>query len=1253
MLNCINKLFDNYFLENNVVNILSTDINIDETFNLFSYIFDKYKDNNTFTTETVLKDIVFPVINRLGWTQLTTPSSQLPNDYPLFWLVPKNQPNLSADKGPNLESLTDLALKTPLAVGFGSRPTFDEPTTGADLRGREPKSDDLRSIDLFGLKKNPFLAAPSLAVTGTPPHGFWTNGWTWLYWDDSLTIKPESRPLFFLDQILAQKDLAAFRLFVGFFAASSHVEFPARPAKIKVLSQKNQKRLQEIETDLLDQLVGLNVKTAILTEIGQILSLTKGDFGPPSPRETFENSLRFILRLFFIACFEAKYPDAYRLAGLSSLSLKDLVLTNWPDPQGFEAFWALKKLFQAFDPQSSALGFTPYALDLFTEEKSPKLADPSLFPNASLSRLLKRLLTRPQDGAQHLGDFSYFSLNLIGRIYERLLDFEFRLVPFDLPTLTLTTDQNPPPDYPQGQLRLMAARFDRKSGGGYYTPLSLAWPLVRRGLASRLNGSPPLGSLLDLTVLDCASGAGQLILLALEALASLALDRLETDAPLRRAFDQEIAALTAHRQNLKPDLTEPLNEFTVLKRLLLKNLYAVDVDPFAILLTKGALWLETFVYLASPALIEPRVLAGDSLLGTSSELDWKNDQTYLFSRKIEMDLKKLAQERALLFKDNDHNPAGERTLRAKFQTEIRPLAESLTTLIDQDFAKGPGLKNAALINLKYFHWPVAFPEIFDSTRPGGPGFSLIVGNPPWDKVKFEDPLFFAQSREDYRILSVAEKKRVAQEILADPQNQEKYQKEKARVESYKATLKAHYPCSQRAGDLNLFRFFVERALSLLAKGGVLSYLLPLAILTDDGSAAIRRHILQNYRLSRVDGFENKGGVFPEVHDRYKYGLILIENGPDLKGQTLTRFMLTDPKDLESDQGLFPYPKAVVEATSPERWAYFETKGGLNDLLILQKLYALFPPLDPIWLDFRRELDATFDKKIFYEAKKPGFLPLYKGETIWLYQAPAAPVRYYLDPVEFDQYLASTALARLKNDLKSQLARVGTEPRAQDLTLLLGTDQDLIKFLVPERTKRRLAFRAIASDTNERTLISAILPPNVGAQNSLWLSIPGRYRLNLAQRTVEYAAVSLKRLLFVQALFNSLVVDWLLRASVAMNVNKTFISRLPLPQPTDLDLETDPTLAEIVADSALLSLFRQPDLRPLLVEMADLDLKASPATTADFEGKMALLDLKVARLYQVSKKEMTHVLAGFKVLKAKKPHYWELIQDLSQTTLEGD
>lgn len=204
--------------------------------------------------------------------------------------------------------------------------------------------------------------------------------------------------------------------------------------------------------------------------------------------------------------------------------------------------------------------------------------------------------------------------------------------------------------------------------------------------------------------------------------------------------------------------------------------------------------------------------------------------------------------------------------------------------------------------------------------------------------------------------------------------------------------------------------------------------------------------------------------------------------------------------------------------------------------------------------------------------------------------------------------------------------------------------DLYQFIVPGRTYYRLGFRYIASDTNERTLICSLVPKDIGAQNKLIVSIPKKYIFIPNKKSIVAKEVPIERLLFIQALFNSLPVDWILRFSISITVNKTYLMRQPMPQPTDTELAENPVYREMILNSLKLSLHYNPegffDLK-MLYGLKDTDI---PTTSKQVDMLKIRNDVLVAGIYGVTKPEMEHMLKGFNVLARKKPEYVKALLD---------
>ncbi|MDR1870413.1 MAG: hypothetical protein LBS60_00560 [Deltaproteobacteria bacterium] len=1224
--------------------------------------------------------------------------------------------------------------------------------TGIDAILESKAATDALDTKKISQDANPYIQTLVNLRSAKINRGFLTNGRQWYFVDNSLVSSEKRYVIFYLDKILEDDKKKEFDFFFRLFNAQNYrTDSLERLSPLERLDELDQTLRRKMEDDLRAVIYGEVGEYSLFEEIGRAIYLSAEQ---KDLKDIFENSLFLLFRLIIIAYFEDRHQDYLSpRQGYGSVSLRKIRERLRPNSKRCIGWKKLQKLFTILDKGDLSLHIYNLGTDLFDQTKTPLLNNPTIFSDQILSTIFNKLFTFKDHDKDFERDFSPLSPAQLGTIYEGLLEFEFRVAKenqtyaiiqspkekgegfYDVHDLnTLKSQKNTKitviKEYNKGDFYIINRNQNRKVSGSYYTPLSLAVPLVTSGLKRLLDGPFKERSVLDLRILDCSCGSGHLLVVALNILTNMTLERLATAAEtnLRELLDIEINSIFSNYQSmdLRPEAMA-FDELMVLKRLLLKKtIYGVDLSPFAAELARLSLWLDTFIFGAPLSFIERNIKSGNSLLGNDIEslsqeaFFYDNNNSIngaknAFFTKIFDSFQFMRDEIVSVNYLND--TTNEDIVKSKqiYNNEILPKITELNNYFNfsnyldilrvkkvyplppifswfnpernpqvlPDYENEIKKYKVEIDNCQqefnFFNWEVEFPEIFSTHNFNGPGFHLIVGNPPWDKTKFEEPLFFSQYKFNYRTLDNRKKKEIAADILAIPEIRDKYDQAKDRALVINEHLKVKYPHNAGAGDGNLFRFFVEKALSLLANGGVLNYVLPTGLLTEDGSIALRKHIFKNFRINSFDGFENRLGIFPDVDSRYKFGLIQIENTVDDQQKAMTRFALTDPKVLDTAERKFEYRLDDIKLTSPRHWAYLEIADGKKDLEILIKLYSKFPALKPEWLDFRnelhatndksvfkkefkssalkpewldfrRELDATNDKSIFKKEFKIGYIPLYKGEMIWQFEAQASQPEYWLDPVELDDYLGERATRRLIKDINDWFATnqlyYRSYRRSSDFINLFSRDR-LRNFVRPERNYFRLAFRAIASDTNERTFIAALLPRDIGAQNSLWLSIPGRYVPNLAEKTIEFKEISLAKLLFAQAIFNSLTVDWILRASVAMNVNKTYVYRLPIPQPSDEELASNPVFAQIVRDSAILSYYKSPESLSALKSAFNITETEENLTLKLFETKKANLDIQIAKLYGLTSDNLLHILNYFKVLQRKNSAFTGTIKELAE------
>ena len=994
-------------------------------------------------------------------------------------------------------------------------------------------------------------------------------------------------------------------------------------------------------------------------------------------------------------------------------------------PHQHNGMLALRHLFRMLDEGEGDIDVPLFNGGLFDPARAPLLQAPKIFDNTTLLSMLDQLRFKTHRGDTQFDvrrDFRHMSVTHLGRIYEGLLEFRFERAPEAATYLEYQSSSTAGKtveayfdSYDEARIRkekgfkvlrefsvqagevyLKSASNSRKTSASYYTPASLSDRLVQASMARALAAGKPLA---QLKILDNACGSGHFLVQALACLTDLAVQRLEHDPELAQLLHEERAKISAQCAAL--NLPHTPDDGQILKRLLLKRcIYGVDLNPFAVELARLSLWMDSFIFGTPLSFIEHHIQHGNALVGATVQdciahntTTGAQDDLFVQGIAARFDaLRGVMHELDAMRDTTAAEVAHSKTLwRNSVTPQLRPLFRALSfittrrmllaegkaaecealdktpDLLAQLFNEHGSAPTRVLQQIEdyarryhFFHYEVAFPEAFGGNAPG---FDVVVGNPPWDKTKFSDTDFFPQYHSRYRSAKNAEKAAIQQRLLGSAHIQARYdeaQKQTGALDAYYKD-KDLFPLNKGAIDGNLFRLFVERNLRLLAPGGSLNYVLPSALMFEEGSLALRQHILTRCQMPFFYSFENRYGIFPDVDSRYKFALMQVLNVPPplrpgaapqadpasaddifqaIRGDVAidTAFYVLDAAELDDPARHVPYPLATVRALSPQQWALMELRHA-QDVSILRQCYAAFAPLSANWLDFRRELHMTHDKDLFLEQAVNGALPLYEGKMIWQYNHLFESAQYWLEPVAFDARLHSKELHRMAQNLgvpKSEVAKYANS---------VSFDRDFV----------RLAFRVVSSDTNERTLIFALLPPRCGTGHSMFASVPKHYVLQTvdgahgdkkAKLSVSVQPVSPLRLLFALAWLNSLPADWLARFMVQINVSQTYLYRLPMPQPSDADILANPDYAALAKNALLLTLAAGWDdfATDLAAPMQALGVgKKHVPTTPKAQDKLrADIDHRVARLYGLQPADLAHMVGSFKVMASKRPEYLTLL-----------
>ena len=178
-----------------------------------------------------------------------------------------------------------------------------------------------------------------------------------------------------------------------------------------------------------------------------------------------------------------------------------------------------------------------------------------------------------------------------------------------------------------------------------------------------------------------------------------------------------------------------------------------------------------------------------------------------------------------------------------------------------------------------FHWFIEFPEIME--RDGG--FDVVIGNPPWERIKLQEQEFFAARSP---AIASARNKAERQKLInalekADPNSADGrlwrdfiFAKRTAEAASEFARSSDRYPLTGR-GDVNTYALFAELFSHLAKPIGRAGVIVPTGIATDSFTSEFFGFLVQSRKLQSLFSFYEIRGWFKGTDDRKSFCIICM------------------------------------------------------------------------------------------------------------------------------------------------------------------------------------------------------------------------------------------------------------------------------------------------------------------------------------------------------------------------------------------
>jgi Eco57I restriction-modification methylase len=209
-----------------------------------------------------------------------------------------------------------------------------------------------------------------------------------------------------------------------------------------------------------------------------------------------------------------------------------------------------------------------------------------------------------------------------------------------------------------------------------------------------------------------------------------------------------------------------------------------------------------------------------------------------------------------------------------------------------DLAQAEQLVTDLTRQYRFFHWHVEFPHIFrvgngatniDPAIGWSGGFSCVLGNPPWERVKLQEQEFFASRSPDIANAAnaAARKKLIAalsdSDSPADQALYNEFQTELRKASGWSFLLResGRFPLTGR-GDINTYAVFAETARTVIGPRGRSGLVLPTGIAIDATTAPFFGDLVRNGKLVSFLEFENEAFLLSRAVDhRVRFSLLTV------------------------------------------------------------------------------------------------------------------------------------------------------------------------------------------------------------------------------------------------------------------------------------------------------------------------------------------------------------------------------------------
>lgn len=397
---------------------------------------------------------------------------------------------------------------------------------------------------------------------------------------------------------------------------------------------------------------------------------------------------------------------------------------------------------------------------------------------------------------------------------------------------------------------------------------------------------------------------------------------------------------------------------------------------------------------------------------------------------------------------------------------------------------------------------------------------VVLGNPPWEKLRFEERAFFRPVCP--AISAISQKNKREKEIKKLAVNWlellEYYQLLQDDYASVKKEIPKHPLLKvSLVGELNTYAMFAELASRLTEKDGFAAIIVKSALVTSTCYSSCFRHFVNQGSLSEVFLFDNREKLF-QIDSREKFCVLFF--GGEHAGGIKVHYGLTKQEQILSSVPI-NVTSEELELINPETGLLPNVADSkeFSFLLRTHRSLSVFAKEFPK-CHFGRLVHLTAHAEHISTKSEKTRVPIYEGKFIEQYDNRFST---FAGMSADERYQAKASARRQPGD-----SFVAPKPAPECRYFI---DKKFWgSFLDRYDQPYSLCWRSLTSPTNQRTMIASIIP-----------SMPTCQSVQLLQTT------PVEDLLMILALFNSKVFDFFVRLKMGgIDLTQSVVRQIPVP-----------------------------------------------------------------------------------------------------------